>query len=295
MTQTKEREGLRDVPGGRVWYRIEGGGPGVPLLLLHGGPGGGHDYLEPLGALGDERPVVFYDQLGCGKSDIPDDTSLWTIERFVEEVDAVRAGLGLERIHLLGQSWGAMLAIDYMLTNPTGVVSLTLASGCASALGCAREMRKLIEELPPETVATIDRCEREGTTEGAEYMGAVFTFYQKHVCRTQPWPPEMLRTGLNLQNSPVYHFMWGPNEFTATGTLKDWDRSDRLGEIDVATLITAGRYDELTPALAEEMRRGIAGSELVVFEESSHSAHVEEPELFAQVLRDFFRRTEAAA
>jgi proline iminopeptidase len=295
MTQTKEREGLLEVPGGRVWYSIAGNGPGVPLLLLHGGPGAGHDYLEPLGVLGDERPVVFYDQLGCGKSDIPDDTSLWTIERFVAEIDAVRKALGLERIHLLGQSWGAMLAIEYMLTKPDGVVSLTLASGCASAPSCAREMRKLIEELPPEMVATIDRCEREGTTESAEYMAAVFTFYQKHLCRTQPWPPEMLRTGLNIQNSPVYRFMWGPSEFAATGTLKSWDRSDRLGEIDVPTLITVGRYDELPPSLAEELQRGIAGSELVVFEVSSHSAHAEEPELYAQTVRDFFRRREAAA
>jgi proline iminopeptidase len=295
MTQKNEHEGLLEAPGGRVWYRIEGGGPGVPLLLLHGGPGAGHDYLEPLGVLGDEWPVVFYDQLGCGKSDIPDDTSLWTIERFVGEIDAVRKGLGLERIHMLGQSWGAMLAIEYMLTKPAGVVSLTLASGCASAPGCAREMRKLIEELPPEMVATIDRCEREGATESAEYMAAVFTFYQKHLCRTQPWPPEMLRTGLNIQNSPVYRFMWGPSEFAATGTLKSWDRSDRLGEIGAPTLITVGRYDELPPSLAEELQRGIAGSELVVFEVSSHSAHVEEPELYAQTVRDFFRRTEAAA
>jgi proline-specific peptidase len=295
MTLTKEREGLLDVTGGRVWYRIEGSGPGVPLLLLHGGPGAGHDYLEPLSVLGDERPVVFYDQLGCGKSDIPDDTSLWTIERFVAEIDAVRRGLGLERIHLLGQSWGGWLAIEYMLGKPEGIVSLTLASTSASTPGCLREMRKLIEELPPEMVATIDRCEREGTTESAEYMAAVFTFYQKHLCRMQPWPPEMLRTGMNIQATPVYHFMWGPSEFTCTGNLKSWDRSDRIAEITAPTLITVGRYDEIPLPLAEEMHQAIAGSQLVVFEESAHSAHAEEPELYAQVLREFFRRTEAAA
>jgi proline-specific peptidase len=245
--------------------------------------------------LGDERPVVFYDQLGCGKSDIPDDTSLWRIDRFVEEVDAVRAGLGLERIHLLGQSWGGWLAIEYMLGKPAGIVSLTLASTSASSLGFVREVRKLVQALPPDVRETIERCEREGTTVSPEYIGACFVFYQKHLCRMQPWPPEMLRTGMNIQATPVYHFMWGPSEFTVTGNLKDWDRTDRAGEITAPTLITVGRYDEIPLPLAEQMHHAVAGSKLVVFEESAHSAHAEEAELYAQTLRDFLRRTEAAA
>ncbi len=295
MTQPKEREGLLDVPGGRVWYRIEGGGPGVPLLPLHGGPGAGHDYLEPLGVLGDERPVVFYDQLGCGKSEIPDDTSRWAIERFVEEVDAVRAGLGLERIHLLGQSWGGWLAIEYMLGKPKGIVSLTLASTSPSSRSFIAGAQKLVQKLPEDARKTIERCEAEGTTDSPEYQAACMVFYQNHLCRMQPWPESALRSMANVFASPVYPFMWGPSEFACTGTLKDWDREDRLAEIQAPTLITTGRYDEMIVPIAEMMHASIPNSELRIFEDSSHFAHAEEPELFAQTVRDFFRRAEAAA
>jgi proline-specific peptidase len=295
MKQTKEREGLLDVPGGRVWYRIEGGGAGVPLLLLHGGPGGGHDYLEPLAVLSDERPVVFYDQLGCGKSDIPDDTSLWRIDRFVAEVDAVRKGLGLERIHLLGQSWGGFLAIEYMVGKPAGIVSLTLASTAPSSRSFIEGVLGLVQQLPEDVRKTIERCETEGTTDSPEYLAACMVFYQKHLCRMQPWPEPAMRSMANVFASPVYPFMWGPSEFACTGNLKDWDRQDRIAEIQSPTLITTGRYDEMVVPIAEVMHASIPNSELRIFEDSSHSAHAEEPELYAKVLRDFFRRTEAAA
>jgi len=120
-------------------------------------------------------------------------------------------------------------------------------------------------------------------------------FYQKHLCRMQPWPEPLMRSMANALASPLYPIMWGSAEFACTGTLKDWDREDRIAEIQAPTLITTGRYDEMVVPIAEMMHARIARSELVIFEDSSHSAHVEEPELFAQVLRDFFRRTEAAA
>ncbi len=143
-------EGTVEVEGGyRVWYRRVGDG-GVPLLILHGGPGAGHDYLEPLEALCADRTVVFYDQLGCGRSDRPEDTSLWRIERFVVEVDAVREALGLETVHLLGQSWGGWLAIEYMLTDPRGVIGLVLASTSASIPQFVAEAERLKAALPPE-------------------------------------------------------------------------------------------------------------------------------------------------
>ena len=295
MAITKEREGLLDVPGGCVWYKIVGGGPGVPLLLLHGGPGAGHDYLEPLEALRDDRPVVFYDQLGCGKSDIPDDTSLWMIDRFVREVDAVREGLGLERVHLLGQSWGGWLALEYMATRPKGIVSLTLASTSASVQSFLDAVPELLAGLPQDAQDTIARCESEGTTDSPDYIAATFTFYQKYLCRMQPWPESMMRTGINIQNTPVYHHMWGPSEFTLTGNLAGWDREALLSEIDVPTLITVGRHDEIVPAISESMHERIPGSELVIFEDSAHSAHAEEAEKYAQVLRDFLRRVESNA
>jgi len=289
MTQ----EGYVDVPGGRVWYHIVGAGGAVPLLTLHGGPGAGHDYLEPLEALASVRAVVFYDQLGCGKSDIPDDPSLWRMDRFVEEVAAVRRALDLERVHLFGQSWGGWLAIEYMLTRPAGIMGLILASTSASLPEFARQVGRLTAELPPDTRDVLERCKASGDWESPECRAAEFTFLQRHLCRLNPWPQPLLRTGLNIQRSPAYNIMQGPEVFPVTGNLKDWDRTDRLGEIDVPTLITVGRYDEVAPSCAETLHRGIGGSELHVFEESSHMAHLEETDRYLQVLRDFLRRVES--
>ena len=296
MTQTIAREGHTEVPGGRAWYKIVGDGPALPLLLLHGGPGAGHDGFEPLEALADERPVVLYDQLGCGKSDIPDDESLWVIDRFADEVDAVRRGLGLDRVHLLGHSWGGFLAIEYMLRRPSGVVSLVLSSTAASADAFAREARGLVANLPEETRETIERCEAEGTTDSPEYEAASLVFFSQYLCRLPtPWPDCLMRSYANVQASPTYNLMWGPSEFTVTGSLGTWDRTDRLGEISAPTLILSGRYDEATPALAAELKAGILGSEFLIFENSAHCAPVEEPEEYQRVLRDFLRRTEATA
>lgn len=297
MTAGVARERYVPVTGGNVWTRVVGMGRGdaIPLLTLHGGPGAGHDYLEPLEALADERPVVFWDQLGCGKSDQPDDPSLWTHARFVREVDEVRAALGLERVHLLGQSWGGWLALEYLLTaQPRGLVSLTLASTSASIAQFVREARRLIDALPPAERDGILRAEVSGDWDDPDARAGVERFYHRHVCRLDPWPDAMQRTVANLDGNQVYLTMNGPNEFTVVGSLKDWDRVARLGEIGLPTLITVGRHDEIPPVCAETMRERIPGAELVVFEESGHCAHLEEPERYAATLRDFLRRAEAA-
>ena len=290
-----QTEGMVPVPGGRVWYRIAGAGkPGIPLLLLHGGPGAGHDYLEPLESLADERPVVLYDQLGCGRSDIPDDASLWRFPRFVDEVSAVREALGLDRVHFLGQSWGGWLAIEYMLTKPAGIVSLTLANTSAGVDEFVAEALRMVSELPAETRATIERCEQEGNSDSGEYLAACMAFYQRHLCRLQQWPPEMLRSMANIQATPVYRAMWGPSEFTLTGNLAGWDRSSRLSEIDLPTLIISGRYDEMGPSCQETLRKGIRGSRLHIFENSSHSPQAEEPDAYFALVREFLREAEQA-
>ena len=133
MSEIPSQEGYIPVTGGRVWYRIVGTRPGIPLLTLHGGPGANSDYLQPLAALADERPVIFYDQLGSGKSDHPDDPALWVLDRFVEELAQVRTGLGFTQVHLFGHSWGTMLATEYALTQPSGLVSLILSGPVLSA------------------------------------------------------------------------------------------------------------------------------------------------------------------
>jgi len=294
--QPARTEGRIAVPGGSVWYESAGQGPDT-LLLLHGGPGASSDYLIPLLDLaGDGWRVVRYDQLGSRRSDKPDDPSLWQVERFVAEVDAVRAALGLDRMHLLGQSWGAFLALEYALAHQERLASLTIASGAASTRECLASMNRCREGLPVATQEMMARHEAAGTHDDPEYLAAVDELYRRHLCRTDPWPEVMQESMANMA-LPVYTSMWGPNEFTCTGTLLEWDVSPRLGEIRVPTLVTVGRFDEIDPGCAETIHRGIPGSELAVFEESSHSAHLEEPERYMDTLRGFLarHRTEVTA
>jgi proline-specific peptidase len=238
---------------------------------------------------------VFYDQLGCGKSDIPDDTTLWTIPRFVDEVGAVRDALGLEQIHLLGQSWGGWLSIEYMLTQPSGIVSLTLANTSASLEEFTDECRRLIAGLPAEARDVIERCEAAGTTDTPEYEAAMLAFYQRHLCRVPDWPDYMMRSLGNIAASPVYGVMNGPSEWHVIGVLKGWDRRDHLAEITVPTLIIGGRYDEMGIPAQETMHGAIGGSRLHIFENSSHTPHAEEPEEYQRVLSAFLEEAEERA
>lgn len=291
---TRVQEGFVPVDGYRVWYRIVGGGSdheGFPLLVLHGGPGVPHDYLENLEALASEtRRVVFYDQLGCGNSDHPDDPSLCRVSRFADELATVRRELGLDQVHILGQSWGGMLAIEYALRQPEGLVSLILANTLSSMPMWIAEANRLRAELPPEVNATLLRHEEAGTTDDPAYQDAMNVFYARHVCRVIPMP-EFVQRAFD-KTGFVYNYMNGPSEFHVIGVIKDWDRTDRLSEIHVPTLIISGRYDESTPLINEVLHRGIVGSEWVLLENSSHLAHVEEPELYMQTVQVFLNRVE---
>ncbi len=290
-------EGRIPYAGGETWYRVVGNGeePGkLPLVCLHGGPGALHDYLEPLGGLAETgRRVVFYDQLGCGKSWFDADPSTWTVEFYVDELRNLRDALALDRIHLFGSSWGGMLAMEYALTRPAGLASLVLSSSPASIPVWAEEMNRLRKELPPEVQGVLDEEEAAGRFDSPEYEEATAEFYKRHVCRLDPWPDNVMRSFTGLRQHPeVYLTMQGPNEFVITGTLKDWDIASRLGEIKVPTLITAGRYDEFTPRQAQVLNSGIPGSELVTFENSSHMQFVEEPDRYFQVVGGFLDRVE---
>lgn len=282
------REGYLPTPDGWIWYEARGAQrAATPLLVLHGGPGAGYRSLEPLGALAADRCVVFYDQLGCGRSEEPDDPALWRIERFVDEIARVRELLGLDEIHLFGHSWGGWLAIEYMLTRPAGVASLILASTSASLPEYRREIERLRRALPPPIYQTIRDREAAGDLDDPDYKAAVLEFYQRHLCRLNPWPPLLIDNVHGLSGHAVYETMQGPNEFVITGNLKDWDRTARLGEIAQPALITAGRYDEATPACAETLRRGIPQAQLAIFEQSAHVPHLEEPQSYLAALKTF--------
>jgi len=279
------REGFIEVPGGRVWYRSVGEG-GTPLLCLHGGPGFTHYYLEPLEALADRRQVIFYDQLGCGRSDRPADGALWTVDRFVEELVEVRAALGLERLHLFGSSWGGMLAMQYVLDRRPALESLILCGSPASMIRWVKDCDELLAAQPDEVRRVIREHEASGFTACPEYQSAILGFYREHVCRMSPWPAGLERSFAEA-GYEVYTSMNGPSEFTVTGTLKTWDISGRLGEITVPTLLVGGRYDECRPGHLEEMHRRIAGSRLEIIEDASHLCFAERPGEFNDLVNSF--------
>jgi proline-specific peptidase len=291
------KEGFIPFHGYKVWYEIVGTHEDQskhPLLCLHGGPGVPHDYLEPLSAIANTgRRVIFYDQLGAGNSDHPHKPELWTVPFFVEELSVVRYLLGLDQVHLLGQSWGGMLAMEYAFKNPSGIASLILADSLASVPQWMTEANRLRSELPHEVQQTLLKHEMAGTTNDKNYEKAMLVFYHRHLCRLDPWPECLDRTYKKLMLNPeVYYTMWGPSEFQATGTLRNWNVIDRLNEIHVPTLLLSGRYDEATPEIVETMHRGIKDSKWVIFENSSHMPHLEEPEKYRQVLLDFLNRVE---
>ncbi len=295
-----DREGFLRFQGHDIWFRVVGRpeqDDKLPVLCLHGGPGVPHDYLEPLAALADSgRRVIFYDQLGGGNSDRPEDPSLYTVDYFLAELAALRWELSLDRVHLLGQSWGGMLALEYALTQAPGLASLVLADTPASMPQWAAETNRLREQLPAEVREVLDAHEAAGTTEDPAYQEAMMVFYNRHVCRRDPWPECLTRAFDKMMQFPlVYHTMVGPSEFHVTGTLKGWSVVGRLGEIRVPTLVLGGRHDEATPAVTEAVHRGIPGSEWFIFEDSSHLPHLEQAESFLTKVGDFLARAEAGA
>lgn len=275
--------------GHQVWSRRVGEGPGLPLLLIHGGPGAGHDYLEPLEALGQERPVIFWDQLGCGRSDRPENRALWTIERFADEVAEVRSALGLSRCHILGQSWGGWLAVEYMLRRPAGVASVVFASTSASIPQFAAECTRLINLLPEAERRALHLHAARGEYDHPAYLAALDLFYARHVCRLPEWPDCMKRTGNNLAGNVVYETINGPNEFTTIGNLRYWDRQRDLHRISEPALITCGRHDELGPPCAATLQAGLPDARTVIFEMSAHVAHLEESTAYCATVADFLR------
>jgi L-proline amide hydrolase len=293
-------EGYVPFRGYRTWYRIVGEGEDegkLPVLYLHGGPGGTHDYLEPLEAMAETgRRAIFYDQIGCGKSDLPDDPSLWKVETFVDELSEVRRHLGLDTLHIFGNSWGGMLAMEYALTQPAGVASMILASSPSSIPQWVAEANRLRSLLPEDVQETLTSHEEAGTTDSPEYEQACLVFYRRHVCRLEEWPDCVLRTFAFIEeHGVVYKTMNGPSEFHVIGPLKDWDITGRLGEIRIPALVITGEHDEATPAINETVSSGIRGSESVIYSGASHMAHVEDPDGYMRVLDGFLSRIEARA
>jgi proline-specific peptidase len=292
-------DGFIDFRGYRTWYESFGESVDgrLPIVILHGGPGATHQYLEPLRSLAASgRRVIFYDQIGCGRSDRPPDSAFYTVQTFVDELDAVREQLGLARCHILGQSWGGMLAMEYALTQPQGLASMIVADSPASMVLWVSEANRLRAELPPEVDRTLREHEAAGTTSDPAYIAAIDVFYARHVCRLDPIPDCFVRTAEALTNDGfVYNYMNGPSEFHCIGTLKNWDITDRLHEIRTPTLLLSGRYDEATPTIVGAIHERIPGARWTIFEESSHTPHLEEPAAFDSAVLAFLAEIEGKA
>lgn len=287
------REGMIAVPGGNVWFKRVAGGAGRPLLAVHGGPGLPHDYISSLQRLADEREVIFWDQLGCGKSECPSDVNLWTVERSVAEMDAVVRALGLDNFHIFGNSWGGMLAQQYVLDATPAAASLTISNSTASIPAFADNVIRLKSELDAATQDAIDRHEAAGTTHSAEYQAAITTWNETYLCRSLPWPHELYQA-FRKMGTEIFETMFGPSDFHIVGTIRNWDVRDRLPEITVPTLLLAGRFDECSPEDMREMHHRIAGSRFEFFENSAHMPFIEEPDRFDRVMREFLQLHDGA-
>jgi L-proline amide hydrolase len=279
--------------GWRTWYRITGdlSSPKPPVFILHGGPGAAHNYLNRYKLLSrDGRAVIHYDQLGCGNSALlGKEADFWTPALFVEELNNLIDHLKLRKAyHVLGQSWGGMLGAEFGITRPAGLKSLVIANSPASMKLWVEEANRLRSELPKEVQEALDRHEKAGTVADPEYLEATQRFYERHLCRVVPFPPEVKESFDQIARNPtVYNTMNGPNEFYVIGTLKNWSVIDKVHRINVPTLLISGRYDEATPRVVQPFKDNIEGARWHIFENSSHLPHVEETEKCMAVVGAF--------
>nr|NQU93301.1 proline iminopeptidase-family hydrolase [Bacteroidota bacterium] len=284
-------ENYAEVTGGKVWYRIVGEGDKTPLLLLHGGPGVPSYYLNPLAALSKDRPVIFFDQLGCGRSDHNIDTSMMTVKDFVEQLEQLKTTLGLKEFYLYGQSWGTMLGVDYYLAYPDGIKALILSSPAISVPMWLRDADTLIATLPDSIQTAIRTNVRNGTYDSPEYQQAISIYYQNFVARKVPWSAD-IDSSFAQMNEEIYQFMWGPSEFTATGSLIDYDRTNRLSEIKIPTLFITGEFDEARPSTVQYYQSLVPNSKFVMIENAAHVTMHDNPQQDIKVINDFLSELE---
>lgn len=290
-----DREGFVDVEGGRVWYKIVGEGDGIPLLILHGGPGSRSCAMIPgLSLLSEERPVIFYDQLGSGNSERPTDTTLWKTERFFNEIDDLRKQLQLDELHILGHSCGSTFLIEYMLSkNPRGVKSVIFSSPMISTSDWIRDAKILLSRMPQAIQDTIHKYESLRDYQAASYLTATDSFYARHLSR-KSWPylPNPECENVPGFNEQVYNYMWGPTEFTATGTLIDFERSADLHQIEQPILFVTGEYDEARPETMLKYQKMSKNSIVHIIDDAAHMTMIDQPERLAAVISNFLKTVE---
>jgi proline iminopeptidase len=287
------KEGFIEVKGGKIWYRIDGEGEKTPVLLLHGGPGSSSFYLEPLKELSQDRPVIFLDQLGCGRSTRITDTTLMTIEQNVEQLEQVRKALKLDKFYLYGHSWGTMLGMDYYVKYPKGIQGLIFSSPLFSTKIWTDDADTLIATLPEATQKAIRESERLKDYANEGYKEAMEVYYKAYVRRSDKSKSQQ-DTAAKFFGENVYNFMWGPSEFTATGNLLNYNRLKDLPKITVPTLLTAGEYDEARPSSVRYYTSLIPGAQFKMIPQAAHSTMMDNPKEYIGVLREFLKKMDEA-
>ncbi len=271
----------------QTYYRIVAQNDADPIILLHGGPGSTHNYFEVLDPVSAVCPVISYDQLGCGNSYVENHTELWTLDTWMRELDNLIASLHLTSFHLLGQSWGGMLAIAYAIEQkPTGLKSLILSSTLPASQLWGEEQHRQIRYLSQEDQDAIAMAEQNGNWTDEAVVEAVNHFMERHCTDLHPSGPACL-TRAKKTGKEAYVTAWGPNEFTPTGTLRDFDYTNRLQEITVPTLIVNGTDDLCTPLIAKTMFDRIPNAKWHLFPHTRHMAFVENTEAYIAMLEDW--------
>ncbi|MER7413033.1 proline iminopeptidase-family hydrolase [Streptomyces cacaoi] len=284
-------EGRIAVPGGKVWYRRTGGG-GTPLLLVHGGPGYPSDPLfAPFETLAADREVVWYDQLGVGRSDPVEDTALLTVDRFLDELGAVIEELGLERPHVYGHSWGAMLALQYAAERDPDWTSLICSNGLAAIPRFEAEVRDLLAQLPGDVLDRTYGRELRGETDDPDYHLAQAAYLRAHLVRTAIPRLDPAKT-----STTTYRTLIGHADYHVTGTLKNWDIFHELDRIDVPTLVLGGEFDTCVPAHLADIAARIPDARHLTQPGAAHMPYLESAPLrteYLALIRDHLARVEA--
>jgi proline iminopeptidase len=277
--------------GSRIWTLRLGTGE-KKVLLVNGGPGLSHEYMRCFASFLPQAgyELYFYDQLGTGASDRSDDRSLWTLPRYLDELETVRAGLGLERFVLIGHSWGAILGIEYTLRHPERLAGFVLSNMSASFADYGAYWRHLRDTLPEDVRTRLSALEATGRGDSEAYTDLLQReLYSRYICRLDPWPSPIQRS-LSGLNTDIYRQLQGPNEFTPTGELKNWDRWADLHRIATPTLVIGARYDEMNPESARREARLIPNAELFMSETGSHLAMWDDQLHYFEAVLGFLNR-----
>lgn len=293
------KEGYMPFKGYQTYYRVVGQStPGkFPLLLLHGGPGSTHNYFELLDSLAEEgRQIISYDQIGCGNSYVDGHPELWTTETWIEELVALRRYLHLDRIHLLGQSWGGMMILAYLIDHkPQGIVSAILSSTLSSSALWSHEQHRLISFMPKEEQEAIKQAETTGNYTSADYIKANDHYTLLHACSPATVDsPECLWRKKRF-GTESYETAWGPNEYTPLGNLRTFNYTDRLKEIQEPCLVISGTNDESTPLVAKTMADGIPHSKWALLDGARHMTFVDNNYEYCKLLSQWMNGIEETA